>query len=214
MKKITQKRWKICYKIDNLLFLLTSCLVLPENNMNQLVWTLFTWCPPQLLPEQASPNSDWSFNLGSRYKVLPPVKCVSPPDCNSNQNQRHVSGYLYSLCVSLAFIVGGLVFMEVTRASGWCTPAQDKYSPGMTHGTRPKLWPGLWNTSRPDPVRYYAMEQRREQRLTAHMTQRIHPVSCALCPAAHYQDTHTPHARPVSIPVSWQCQSAHTNTTE
>lgn len=47
------------------------------------------------------------------------------------------------LVVKVSFIVGGILFGQVTRASGWSTSSQYKYSPGTTDGTWPKTltWP-------------------------------------------------------------------------
>lgn len=95
-----------------------------------------------------------------------------------------------SSCYHLFFFsCGRFLFRQVMMVTDKCTPSSHKHSLEMRHGARPKTVDlASKSSSHPDPARGFTTEQWHRQKLTAHMTSRIHHR----CPGVPYQrDTQT-----------------------
>lgn len=93
------------------------------------------------------------------------------------------------------FYCGRFLFRQVMVVQGNVPHHRTNTAQKWLMELSPKRCPGLWNPSHPDPVKAFTMQQWHKQKLTAHMTPRIHHR----CPGVRYQRTR----RQVPCPFLW-----------
>lgn len=186
--------------------------------MKQLAWTLLTWKKNSYYGKAVWTDTTVTDCLSLLRSSVPIYEFGTLTRTSVMFLGIYTEGCVCvsgRLVVKVAFVVGGLLFCQVTRASGWYTPSQYKYSPGTTDGTQPKTltWPLKHLSSWSSWMLCNGTAERTEAH-GPHDPKNPPPVSCCPLPG----DTRTHRSRV----HSWQCQSCfdmafnhmHTNSVE